>query len=125
MTQQTLLAGRSRTIGPSSDSPSSESPRAGCNETIVSIGKRRWPRRSQRPRAGGRGSPDAQESLTRLLHLALSTASLELLHGLLDLALGLALEDGEGKVGDGILRLLEAEGGETADNLDDRDALGG
>ena len=43
----------------------------------------------------------------------------------LDLALGLALEDGEGKVGDGILRLLEAEGGETADNLDDRDALGG
>ena len=45
----------------------------------------------------------------RLLHLALGTALLEGLLRLLALGLGLALEDGEGEVGDGVLRLLEAE----------------
>ena len=60
-----------------------------------------------------------------LLHLRLGAALLEGLHRLLALSLGLTLEDGEGEVGDRILRLLEAEGGEGAHDLNDRDALGG
>jgi len=60
-----------------------------------------------------------------LLDGALGTAFFERLLRFFDFALGLAREDGERHVGDGILRFLQAQVGEATHNLNDGNALVG
>ena len=62
---------------------------------------------------------------TSLLDGALGTAFFERLLRFFDFALGLAREDGERHIGDGILRFLQAQVGEATHNLNDGNALVG